>query len=230
MNDEATALAIREHIAEVDRMDDDQIIAIMGGDLVTEYVYSFKDGSGRKQEGLSWAGIREMAQLRGNIRLGKPDIEDHPDYIRAMVEATDLKSNVTVWGGCHQPKMVKPKEGEPYPDDFAYEKAISKAQRNAIKNLMPMGAVKAIISQLKGGGGNGQRPHGQQQGHVADLSLDREFKSKGDLLTAANADMGISRETALEVWKIESVVDVPTDGKSLNELWRTLVDWDERTQ
>lgn len=230
MTEEATALAIQARIAEVERKDEDQIVALMGGHLVTEYVYSFKDGSGRTQEGLSWAGIREMAQLRGNIILGKPEIEDHPDYIRAMVMATDVLNNVTVWGGTHQPKMIKPKSGNPYPDDFAFEKAVSKAQRNAIKNLMPMGAVRDVIAKLKGGGNGGQNGGQRSQGHVVDLSPERQFKNKGDLFTAAHADLGISQKDALGVWGIDNVKDMPTDWADLNGLWVTLLDWDERTQ
>lgn len=227
---EDTSIAIYERIKEIDRNDEEQILALMGGEMVDEYVYSFKDGAGRTQEGLSWAGVREMAQLRGNIILGKPEIEEAADHIRVMVMATDMKTNVTVWAGCHQPKMIKPRNGDPYPDDFAFEKAISKAQRNAIKNLMPMTAVRGVIAALKNG--NAGRPQQRansnrqrQQAYVADLNPDRTFANKGGLFTAANSDLGIAQKDALGILGIDSVADMAEQGNKLNAMWRTLLDF-----
>lgn len=169
MTQESTALAIAR-VEEIDRKDDDQIIAHMSGELVDEYVYSFQMGN-TTVRGLSWAGIREMAQERGNIHLEKPDVQETDDYIRVMVKATDLERNVSVWGGTHQPKMMKLRDGGSRPDDFAFEKAVSKGQRNAIKNLMPVTVVRDVINRLTGGApsGNGSRkavsaPRGQQGG------------------------------------------------------------------
>ena len=233
-----TALVIHANIKEIDRKDDQQILASLGGELIDEYVYSFKDGRGRTQEGLSWAGVRELAQLRGNITLSKPEIEDHPDYIRAMVMATDLDRNVSMWGGTHQPKMIKPRDGDPYPDEFAFEKAVSKAQRNAIKNIMPTAVVKGVIAKLKGGGnGRGspieRRPaHRDQSGgaYVADTSPGRSFINKGDLFTAAHADLGIAQKDALAIWSLESVEQVLNEPKILNGLWRGLLKWKDEVE
>ncbi len=171
-------IAVYERVREIDRRDDEQIIAHMSGELVTEYVYSFTDGGGRKQEGLSWAGVRELAQLRGNIVLDKPDVEDHDDFIRVMVRATDMERNVSVWGGTHQPKYITRRDKTRTPDDFAYEKAISKAQRNAIKNLMPVTVVRSVINQLQGRSNGGR----QRQSRPASPSDRRVAEDTGEIL------------------------------------------------
>ena len=155
-------------IKEVDRMDEAQILAIMAGTMVEEYFYEFTDGRGRKQRGLSWAGIRELAQLRGNIVLDQPIVEERADHYRVMVKATDLERNVSVWGGTHQPTMQRVHardhqgkttgEYRDVPDEYAYEKAISKAQRNAIRNLMPVTVVSKLMDKLL------VKPTGRQDG------------------------------------------------------------------
>ena len=139
-------------IREMDQRDEQQIVSLLAGELVHEYVYEFKDSLGRTQRGLSWAGIREYAQHRGNFRIEKPEIDDLGDAFRVMVQATDLDRNVTLWAGTHQPKSIRLRDGRGViSDDFAYEKAISKAQRNVIKNLMPVTVVAKVIEQMTDG-------------------------------------------------------------------------------
>jgi len=169
--DQVTALQVAR-IAEIDRRDEQQMIAIMAGEFIDEYTYDFKDRGGRAQRGISYAGTREMAQMRGNIICGKPDIQDCDDHWRVMVQATDLVNNVSLWGGCHQPKRMKVNvrdnngriTGEVIEQDdpFAFEKAIGKAQRNAIKNVMPHTAILKILDRLSSGNG-GRSPKDVKQ-------------------------------------------------------------------
>jgi hypothetical protein len=147
---DSTALMLLRRIEEIDRQDDDQIIAHLTGEVIDQYVYEFKDSAGRNIRGLSWAGTRELAQMRGNIVIGKPDVEEREDHWRVMVQATDLDRNVSVWGGTHQPKAMRLKAGGSMDDPYAFEKAVSKAQRNAIKNLIPAAVVDHAIKQLAG--------------------------------------------------------------------------------
>ena len=144
-------LALVQRIAQVDHADETQIIQLLAGELVEEYVYSFKDSAGRIVEGLSWAGIREYAGQRGNIMLEEPIVEEREDHWRVMVRVLDLERNIAIWGGTHQPKFMVLKSGELKPDPFAFEKALSKAQRNAIKNLLPVSVTKAAIAGLRNG-------------------------------------------------------------------------------
>ena len=45
--------------------------------------------------------------------------------------------------------MFKPIEGEAYPDEFALAKAVSKAQRNALRNLIPEPLISEAYRQAK---------------------------------------------------------------------------------
>jgi hypothetical protein len=131
--------ALIQRAAEMDKLDDDQILESLAGNLSEQYAYSFKV-SGKQVEGLSWRGYMELLTRRGGYRFSKPEVEDAGDHWRAYAEVTDLIQNVTVWAGTHQAKNRRVKEGNGYriiPDDYAFEKAISKAQRNAAKNVVP---------------------------------------------------------------------------------------------
>ena len=154
--------AEREHALATIRVseeDDDQaLLEILGGELVNKYVYSFPRG-GKEIRGLSFAGYREWASYRGNFKMDKPEVEDLGDEYRVMVQIHDLERNVSIWAGTHQPKMqtfTDPKR-KPELDPFAFEKAISKAQRNALKNLMPVTMVEAAIGRFVALGAGGSQ-------------------------------------------------------------------------
>ena len=151
--DQGTALA---RVEEVDRQDESQIMRHMSGELVTEYVYKFTDGGGREQKGLSWAGTRELAQLLGSIEVeADPQIEmrDEEDgkgpYWRVMCRATDKRRNVTVLGGVHEYVWKPKRNGGRYENQHAFTVALSKAQRNAIKNLVPVSIVHTLIEDME---------------------------------------------------------------------------------
>ena len=149
-----TQAIVLARIREIDRMDEEQIVLELAGDGVGDYVYQFPM-DGKQIQGLSWAGYKELAYRRGNYVIEKPEVEDVGDHIRVLIRATDLQHNVTLWAGTHQPKMRRVKaDGGGYSmklDDFAFEKAISKAQRNVLKNLIPHGVVKLAIEAVLGG-------------------------------------------------------------------------------
>ena len=212
----ATPADAQEHalarIQEMDRRDEEQIISLLAGDLVHEYVYEFRDGAGRTQRGLSWAGIREYSQYRGNFRIEKPEVEDLGDAFRVMVQATDLDRNVTLWAGTHQPKSIRRKDGGVVQDDFAYEKAISKAQRNVIKNLMPMTVVAKVIDQMTGGQslnrppGNGRPAKAVRAPESKPESFEGVPKNVGELLTWSNRKYELVRADVLKILGIDDPV------------------------
>ena len=151
--DQGTALA---RVEEVDRQDESQIMRHMSGELVTEYVYKFTDGRGAVQKGLSWAGTRELAQLLGSIEVeSEPQIELKDDgdgkgtYYRVICRATDLRRGVTVLGGVHEHVWKQKRDGGRYENPHAFTVALSKAQRNAIKNLVPVSIVHTLIEDME---------------------------------------------------------------------------------
>ena len=140
---DSTELMLRR-IDEVDERDEGQIIAELAGEKVKEFVYKFPQ-DGAEVTGLSWIAYKELAIQWGNLKMGAPLVEETDREIRAIVEVTDLVHNVTLWAGTHQPKKMELRTGGIKDDKFAFEKAVSKAQRNALKNILPQSIQRAAI-------------------------------------------------------------------------------------
>ena len=122
------------------RIDDQAIIDMMTGHAIQDYVYSFKRG-GRNIEGLTLAGINEAANRRGGIQVEEAEHKETDDSWCAIVKATDTITGSSRYGAFEQPKMTGGKV-----DPFAFTKAIHKAQRNAIKQLIPVTLIKELLN------------------------------------------------------------------------------------
>ncbi len=162
--DEMTS-AILSRINEIEQKDDAQIIAELAGETIREMVYSVdvkdrKTGKYYQKNKLSWAGTKEAARYRGNIMVDDtPNVIDLEDSIRVVVRVTDLSRNLSVFGGCHQPKRMKvydrdEKTGKALDsfryevDDYAFQKALSKAQRNAFYTILPVEHIARCIDRF----------------------------------------------------------------------------------
>lgn len=157
-----------QQIKEIDARDESQIMAELAGETLSEYFYEVVRYDRRQKKNirkvkLSWVGTREVARNRGNIMLDEPQITETDTHWRIVVKATDLVRNFTVFGGCHQPKMMKMTDvdkdsGEVIGDkivrdDYAFEKGLSKAQRNALDKCIPGDyAAKALDRMLRSAG------------------------------------------------------------------------------
>ena len=146
----------------VDQVDDQAIIELMTGQTIQDYVYSFKQG-GRTVEGLTLAGINEAANRRGGIQIEEIDYEDREHSWIATAKAVDTITGSSRYGAYEQPKMAGGR-----PDPFAFTKAIHKAQRNAIKQLIPVPVIREVLNfylNRKTGSDNAtQQPQLQQGG------------------------------------------------------------------
>jgi hypothetical protein len=141
----------------VDQVDDQAIVELMTGQTIQDYVYSFKQG-GRVVEGLTLAGINEAANRRGGIQVEEVKYEELDHSWIATVKAVDTITGSSRYGAYEQPKMNGSR-----PDPFAFTKAIHKAQRNAIKQLIPVPVIRDVLNfylHRKAEGGN---PKQQQQ-------------------------------------------------------------------
>ena len=150
----------------VDQVDDQAIIELMTGQTIQDYVYSFKQG-GRTVEGLTLAGINEAANRRGGIQIEEIDYEDREHSWIATAKAVDTITGSSRYGAYEQPKMAGGR-----PDPFAFTKAIHKAQRNAIKQLIPVPVIREVLNfylNRKAGSDNAtQQPQLQQgSGNIA---------------------------------------------------------------
>lgn len=125
---------------QIEEMDDGEIIRSLTGHAIQEYVYSFKQG-GRTVEGLTVAGINEAANRKGGINVSDIQTTESADSWKAIVKATDERNDTSRYGAFEQPKQAGGK-----PDPFSFTKAVHKAQRNAIKQLLPMPVIKEILT------------------------------------------------------------------------------------
>ena len=150
----------------VDQVDDQAIIELMTGQTIQDYVYSFKQG-GRTVEGLTLAGINEAANRRGGIQIEEIKYEERENSWIATAKAVDTITGSSRYGAYEQLKMAGGR-----PDPFAFTKAIHKAQRNAIKQLIPVPVIREVLNfylHRKSTGGNAipQQPAPQGGGNIA---------------------------------------------------------------
>lgn len=164
----------------VDQVDDQAIIELMTGQTIQDYVYSFKQG-GRTVEGLTLAGINEAANRRGGIQVEEVKYEERDHSWLATAKAVDTITGSSRYGAYEQAKMTGNR-----PDQFAFTKAIHKAQRNAIKQLIPVPVIREVLNfylhQKAGGGNNIQQPLPRQ--------------GKGNIATAQKAAFAIANQLA----------------------------------
>ena len=152
--------------AVVDQVDDQAIVELMTGQTIQDYVYSFKQG-GRTVEGLTLAGINEAANRRGGIQVDEVKYEEQENSWIATAKAVDTITGSSRYGAYEQPKMAGGR-----PDPFAFTKAIHKAQRNAIKQLIPVPVIREVLNfylHRKAGSGNSasQQQIPQTGGNIA---------------------------------------------------------------
>lgn len=95
--------------------------------------------AGNRQYVLSADGIRHVAQMMG-IKITTCTIVEHEEYWEAESHAVDPHTGASAIGKVRQPKTFgKAKKVDPH----AYEKASTRSQRNARRDLIP---YKRIVS------------------------------------------------------------------------------------
>ena len=133
-------LPIAVEVEVIDTVDDQTIVEMMTGQTIQDYVYSFKQGD-KIVEGLTLAGINEAANRRGGIQVKEINYKETDYSWIATAEAIDTITGNSRYGAFEQPKMLGSR-----PDPFAFTKAIHKAQRNAIKQLIPVPVIREVLN------------------------------------------------------------------------------------
>jgi len=160
---ELVALDAQDAYRAMDRADELQILDELQGRALEVMVYSFSQG-GKRLTDLSYAGVREVVRtlnVRGHTRIKisgcRPPLvdevsEDGESYYRVMVYAEDQSTGSGQWGTAVEPKHMKKKNGDVVWDKFALTKALNKAQRNAMKALIPVEFQQTVVAQYLGDG------------------------------------------------------------------------------
>jgi len=132
----------------MERKDEEQIMEEIKGRVIEEYVYDFEI-SGRRITGLSYAGVKALALKQGGIHVGEPIINDYGDFWLCKVKAHDIVRNISVWGVATQRKKFKLRTGDMVDDEFAIQKVVSKAERNAMRKLIPETLIIEVIKEWR---------------------------------------------------------------------------------
>ena len=154
----------------IDQADDRAIIEMMTGQTIQDYVYSFKQG-GRVVEGLTLAGINEAANRRGGIVVEDIQFEEKEGSWIAIVKATDTFTGSSRYGASEQPKKTGGRD-----DPFAFTKAIHKAQRNAVKQLLPVPIIREVLNYYL----HGKKPPSLQSQTTLPLGPGRTVVDKAE--------------------------------------------------
>ena len=129
---------------QMEVIDDQSIIADMQGHANESYVYSFKQG-GRAVQGLTLAGINEAANRRGGLQIDELQIKDNENAWIVTAKALDTNTGSSRYGACEQAKKMGSKA-----DPYAFAKAVHKAQRNALKQLIPAPVINEVLAYYLG--------------------------------------------------------------------------------
>jgi hypothetical protein len=131
-----------------ERADEKQIIGELEGHYLEEFVYYFEVGKEKRRVvGLSWAGIKECAYRLGGIEVESCQIDDKGDHWMVVCKASDKFKCNSRFGVSTQSKKMKLKDGSEVEDDFSLQKCVSKAQRNAIRSLIPELFIKNFVDR-----------------------------------------------------------------------------------
>lgn len=133
-----------EDFKTLDRMDEEQILSELQGKTIDKLFYQLPNGV----TALSWAGVKYFTISRGNIYIDEVKLTEDEEYYRVVAWVRDVKMNVRMMGAAEQSK--KETWGKHERDQFALAKVVSKAQRNALRNLIPETIISAAFKEWMG--------------------------------------------------------------------------------
>ena len=193
MADETTenSLPIQAEVEVIDQVDDQAIVEMMTGQTIQDYVYSFKQGN-KMVEGLTLAGINEAANRRGGIQVNESNYQETDYSWIVTAEAIDTITGNSRYGAYEQPKMLGGKK-----DPFAFTKAIHKAQRNAVKQLILVPVIREVLNfYLKRKVLHGMTEQHPQPKHVNETisNAQKAAFAISNKLAPALQEKGISKE------------------------------------
>ena len=133
----------QEEFSIMERMADDAIVAKMNDKLLNAYVYQFTSPQGDLVVDLTKDGLFAFANLRKGIELKREwdnlDDKEAEEYMM-IYSSRDLHTG-DVREGSAQEAKAKGNRKDPY----ALAKCTSKAQRNALKNILSVDAWRQLI-------------------------------------------------------------------------------------
>jgi len=132
----------------MEKRDEAQILAEIQGEVIEEYFYKVKD-----KTAISWIGVKELARQYGRLDTELVEMRETEDSWIVVIKAKDIEKGSGMLGTSVQSKIDQ-YNGEP--DEFCLQKAFSKAQRNALKSLLPESLFAAALDEWQSEQGKGK--------------------------------------------------------------------------
>lgn len=210
---ETTSIAVTTPFDEMERADEQMVLEEIKGRAIDTLVYEV-----RGVTGLSLAGVRETARVMNSKSLARIKVSDKEpvvietdDYFEVRAYGVDEMNGGGNWGIKRQAKRYD--DGKP--NTFAYEQALAKAQRNALRGLIPEWFVKQMIDAwrqrgnvrvINGNGQNGQAAASKARHWALDKAQYARFMAeaqrlemdKGEILGALNVEKSIEFKGTVE--------------------------------
>ena len=133
----------QEEFSIMERMADDAIVSKMNDKLLNAYVYQFTSPQGDLVVDLTKDGLFAFANLRKGIELKREFdnlVDTNADDFMMIYSAKDLHTGDVREGSAQEAKMKGSRK-----DPYALAKCMSKAQRNALKNILSVDAWRQLI-------------------------------------------------------------------------------------
>lgn len=144
-----SSLEIPEVIFLTEKKDEDQILAEMKNQVISQWLYTIdvwnpKTKQTEKLTSLSYAGVKEAVRRRGNFRFvpckccGKTvHVDNDEKEYRVQVTVHDENRNIMFIGAAQSPKNTP----------FAWVLAVNKAERNAFRKMLPEKQIAVLVQQ-----------------------------------------------------------------------------------
>jgi hypothetical protein len=152
-----------EDFQALEYLDDQAIVASLDGAILASQMFYVINQGNFSVVGISLDGVREIARQYADkmglsFRFGDMNVQETEDayLVRVKVEVDFPKGgHVENWGVKRQEKALQLQSGVVRQDPYAFEKACSKAQRNALMGVIPKSFIEMAYSEwLSKHGGN----------------------------------------------------------------------------
>jgi len=144
---EAVTEKIMQDFVPIDRWSKEEILKQLTDEIIQKYyVYDFEQ-EGRRVVGLTADCVIDIAHWIGGIETVDEHVFEMGDKVVAKVTVRDVTRDFTVSGFAEESKWFD--AGKKKPKRFAERIAFRKAQRNALKRLIPKFVEETILQKYE---------------------------------------------------------------------------------
>ena len=222
---------MQEFVVASEVADDEAIEAELMGKAMEHYVYSFKQ-AGKEVTGMTVAGVNEISRqltkkkdsgikiriVPDSIKIERNVEEDGNLGVSVVLIAENMLTGETAIGAKFEPYKKQGGKGS-YDNTFSLEKAVSKAERNAKRKLIPEKVAIEMIKKFVRSGNVQSLAPTNQPAQISAPAQSINYLSKLVTMLAREANVKIAGgvPTKEDVEKMIDVYNLAT-GKSIKSL------------